>query len=111
MNFENKNTNKFYLISEAADKTDVATHTLRYWEKNGLLVPLRTQTGRRRYSEDQISEIVRLKKLIYDEKLTTVAVKKRLKIIKSRKLHSRKETKLFLRGLKADIKQVLKMLK
>jgi len=102
---------KFYSISEMATKTDLPIYTLRYWEKKGLLLPMRTASGRRLYSDDQVSEILRLKKMMQDEQLNTRAAKTRLKKFKARRLPADSETKVFLRGLKAEIKQILRMVK
>lgn len=56
-----------YTIQQAGRKVDVSTHTLRYWEKalNGIVMPLRTQGGQRRYTGEHIlilEEIKRLKR-------------------------------------------------
>ncbi|MFO7878287.1 MAG: MerR family transcriptional regulator [Desulfovermiculus sp.] len=56
-----------YTIKEASRKANVSTHTLRYWEKvlNGIVVPLRTNGGQRRYTAEHLlllSEIKRLKR-------------------------------------------------
>ncbi len=56
-----------YTIREAGIRANVSTHTLRYWEKvlNGIVVPLRTRGGQRRYTADHLlllSEIKRLKR-------------------------------------------------
>jgi DNA-binding transcriptional MerR regulator len=44
--------NQLLTILQASEKLRVPTHTLRFWEKelNGLLVPLRTHGGQRRYT-------------------------------------------------------------
>jgi DNA-binding transcriptional MerR regulator len=44
-----------YSIKETAEATGVTAHTLRYYERIGLLEPVdREQNGRRRYSEDDL---------------------------------------------------------
>ena len=44
-----------YTIKEAAAETGVTAHTLRYYERIGLLEPVgREENGRRRYSEDDL---------------------------------------------------------
>jgi len=54
-------------IQEASQRLKVTKHTLRFWEKklDGVIVPLRTQGGQRRYASEHlclIEEIKRLKK-------------------------------------------------
>ncbi|MFZ7111307.1 MAG: MerR family transcriptional regulator [Desulfatiglandales bacterium] len=53
-------------IQQVSHKLKVSRHTLRFWERElgGILVPLRTQGGQRRYTAEHlfiISEIRRLK--------------------------------------------------
>src|SRR5690349_16339849 len=45
-------------IQEAAEKTGLTVHTLRYYERIGLLMPVgRAANGHRRYSEQDITLI------------------------------------------------------
>jgi DNA-binding transcriptional MerR regulator len=47
-----------YSIKEAAAETGVTAHTLRYYERIGLLEPIdREQNGRRRYAEQDIYSV------------------------------------------------------
>jgi DNA-binding transcriptional MerR regulator len=53
-------------IQGASEKIGVSKHTLRFWEKElgGIIVPLRTQGGQRRYTHEHLmlfEEIKRLK--------------------------------------------------
>jgi DNA-binding transcriptional MerR regulator len=51
-------------ISEAAERTGLSAHTLRYWERAGLLQPVsRNGSGHRRYAEDDLERIKFLTKL------------------------------------------------
>jgi DNA-binding transcriptional MerR regulator len=51
-------------ISEAADRTGLSAHTLRYWERAGLLQPVsRNGSGHRRYAEEDLERIQFLTKL------------------------------------------------
>ncbi|RLB83743.1 MAG: transcriptional regulator [Deltaproteobacteria bacterium] len=52
-------------IQEVSDQLKVPKHTLRFWEKEfeGILVPLRTQGGQRRYTPENISIIEEIKRL------------------------------------------------
>jgi DNA-binding transcriptional MerR regulator len=45
-------------IEEAAERTGITRHTLRYYERIGLLAPVgRSASGHRRYSDDDLGEI------------------------------------------------------
>jgi DNA-binding transcriptional MerR regulator len=51
-------------IAEAAADAGLSVHTLRYYERAGLLAPIeRNQSGHRRYAPDDIDWIVLCKKL------------------------------------------------
>ncbi|MBN1201230.1 MAG: MerR family transcriptional regulator [Anaerolineae bacterium] len=51
-------------IREVAERTDLSMHTLRYYERIGLIQSIdRAPSGHRRYSEDDIGWIEFLKKL------------------------------------------------
>ena len=44
-----------YTISEISRLTETTAHTIRYYEKEGLLFPTRTKSGVRRYNETQLT--------------------------------------------------------
>ena len=52
-------------IQEASEMLGVTKHTLRFWEKEleGIIVPLRTGGGQRRYTSDHIAVIEEIKRL------------------------------------------------
>jgi len=51
-------------ISEAAERSGLSAHTLRYWERVDLLEPVsRNGSGHRRYAEEDLERIKFLTKL------------------------------------------------
>ena len=51
-------TQELFTIQEAAEITDLTVHTLRYYERIGLLLPVgRAANGHRRYSQQDINLI------------------------------------------------------
>jgi DNA-binding transcriptional MerR regulator len=51
-------------IREVAARTGITTHTLRYYERIGLVLPIaRARSGHRRYGEDDLRWLELLKKL------------------------------------------------
>ena len=51
-------------ISDAAEKSGISAHTLRYWERAGLLQPVtRNGSGHRRYAGEDLERIKFLTKL------------------------------------------------
>jgi DNA-binding transcriptional MerR regulator len=75
-------------IDQVARLTGVRKSTLRYWEKifQEYLQPIRTFSKRREYSIDEVNTIEIIKKLLEEDNLTNVGVKKRLKVYGVQKL-------------------------
>lgn len=46
-----------YSISQVAERFGVEPHTLRFYEKEGILTPERTASGVRRYTEENIAQM------------------------------------------------------
>ena len=55
-----------YVISVAARMLDVHTHTLRYYERVGIIQPRRSQGNVRLYSDYDIALLKRVKSLVDD---------------------------------------------
>jgi MerR family transcriptional regulator/heat shock protein HspR len=62
----NKNKEPRYVISIAARMCGIETHTLRYYERIGLIQPYRSQGKIRYYSESDIDLLRHLKTLVND---------------------------------------------
>jgi len=69
-----------YKIGQAAKLLDVKPFVLRFWESEfrQVLVPVRTPSGQRAYTEGNLVTVRRIKSLLYDEGLTIEGAKKRL---------------------------------
>ena len=55
-----------YVISIAARMVGVQTHTLRYYERIGIIKPSRSQGNIRLYSESDVAQLRRVKSLMDD---------------------------------------------
>jgi len=66
MEKENFNTEPRYVISVAARLLNVQTHTLRYYEKVGIIEPSRSRGNVRLYSDRDIALLKRVKSLVAD---------------------------------------------
>lgn len=70
---------KRYKIGQAAKAIGVKTHTLRFWEDEfDEIRPIRTDTGQRLYTEENLVVLREIKHLLYDEGLTIDGAKKRM---------------------------------
>ncbi len=67
-------------ISIASRITGVEVHTLRYWEREfaGILNPIRTEGGQRRYRPEDIQVVFHLKRLLRDEMFSIAGARKHL---------------------------------
>jgi MerR family transcriptional regulator/heat shock protein HspR len=66
MNRNEYDTEPRYVISVAARMLDVQTHTLRYYEKVGVIEPRRSRGNVRLYSDRDIAILQRVKALVDD---------------------------------------------
>ena len=55
-----------YVISVAAKMLSIQTHTLRYYEKIGIIEPYRSRGNIRLYSERDIALLRRVKSMVED---------------------------------------------
>lgn len=54
----------YFTTAEAARQINVPEHELRYWEKIGLLVPMKISSGHRRYRRVDITKGLLIKDLL-----------------------------------------------
>lgn len=70
---------KRYRIGEAARLIGVKTYVLRFWEGEfDEIEPIRTESGQRLYTEENLEFIREIKRLLYDEGLTIDGAKRKL---------------------------------
>ncbi|GAU08595.1 MerR family transcriptional regulator [Desulfoplanes formicivorans] len=68
-----------YKIGQAAKAVGVEPHVLRFWETEfPQLVPCRKPSGQRYYTQEHIDLLNRIKKLLYEDKLTIEGARRRL---------------------------------
>ena len=56
---------KTLTIQEVSDRAGISKHTLRFWERelNGVIVPMRTKGGQRRYTLEHLLVVEEIKRL------------------------------------------------
>jgi MerR family transcriptional regulator/heat shock protein HspR len=57
-------TEPIYTPGVAAKKLGISTHTLRLYEAEGLIIPFRTDTGRRLYSDLDLEKVKNIREMI-----------------------------------------------
>jgi len=72
-------TTETLTIQDVGQRFNITTHILRFWEKemDGILVPLQTSGGQRRYTADHLFIIAKTKRL-KKEGLSLANIKKKL---------------------------------
>ena len=70
-----------YMISIAARMVGVRTHTLRYYERAGLVEPARSQGNVRLYSEQDIERLRQVKTLMDDMGINLAGVEVILRLL------------------------------
>ena len=69
----------YYRIGEVSVITDVPAYVLRYWESEfKLLRPKKNDAGQRLYRRKDVDLVLKIKSLLYEERLTLEGAKKRL---------------------------------
>ena len=99
---------RFFRIGEVGRIIGVKTYVLRFWEKEfSILKPRRTNARQRVYQREDIEKIAEIRRLLYDEKLTIKGARDRLK---SENTTMPKEYSIFLKDIKKELEQLLKIL-
>ncbi|MEN3013798.1 MAG: MerR family transcriptional regulator [Endomicrobiia bacterium] len=102
---------KYYTIKEFSLKTGVEEYVLRYWESVfNHLKPLKTEKGHRRYTDEHIPIVNKIKELMWEKKYTIEGAKKALKEFFGKNKKA-KEYTLNLDFETANTKQILKEIK
>ncbi len=70
-----------FTIGVAAKKLNVAVPTLRMYEKAGLIIPYRNETGRRLYSFADLRRISYIKRLIKSEGLNLEGIRRLMSLL------------------------------
>ena len=100
MNREPYDTEPRYVISVAARMLDMQTHTLRYYEKVGIIEPRRSRGNIRLYSDRDIALLQRIKTLVDDMGVNLPGVEVILRMVQRME-----ELQRELDGMRAQIQE------
>ena len=99
---------RYYRIGEVSRIIGVEPYVLRYWESEFPQIrPRRADTNQRTYQKKDLEVILKIKQLLYEEKLTIEGARKRL-TLKKRKGVSL--DRAFIKGIKTELQDILKLL-
>lgn len=70
----------YFRIGEVAELCDLRAYVLRFWETEfPLLKPVKSSTGQRMYRRSDVENVLRIKKLLYEEGFTIAGARAHLK--------------------------------
>ena len=101
----------YYSIGEVSNLTGLKQYVLRYWETEfPHLKPNKNSAGNRIYRQNDIDNLLEIKKLLHEEKFTIKGAKQYLKTHK-KELKVQRTLKKVVPMLSKDELQILKKLK
>ena len=99
---------RYFRIGEASRIIGVEPYVLRYWESEFPQVrPERADSNQRTYQRQDLENLLTVKKLLYEEKMTIEGAKRRLRQEKGDKISV---DSAFLDDIKIELSKILKML-
>ena len=99
---------RYFRIGEASRIVGVEPYVLRYWESEFPQVrPERADSNQRTYQREDLENLLTVKKLLYEEKMTIEGAKRRLRQEKGNKISV---DSAFLDDIKTELSEILKML-
>jgi DNA-binding transcriptional MerR regulator len=99
---------RYFRIGEASRIIGVEPYVLRYWESEFPQVrPERADSNQRTYQREDLENLLTVKKLLYEEKMTIEGAKRRLRQEKGDKISV---DSAFLDNIKIELSKILKML-
>jgi len=70
----------YFKIGEVCKITEVEPYILRYWESEFKLIkPYRTKSNQRLYRKKDVEAVLKIRKMLYEQKYTIAGAKKKLK--------------------------------
>ncbi len=70
-----------YTIGVAAMKLGISVHSLRQYENEGLIIPFKTPTGRRLYSDLEMEKIICIKDMIQSQGLNFEGIRRMMAMV------------------------------
>ena len=86
---------QYFKIGEISDILELEPYVLRYWESEfKILKPSRTRSKQRLYHRKDLDILVKIKYLLYDERLTIAGAKRRLQMVKKQAITDKKRLEM-----------------
>ena len=99
---------RYFRIGEASRIVGVEPYVLRYWESEFPQVrPERADSNQRTYQRKDLENLLTVKKLLYEEKMTIEGARRRLRQEKGNQISVNSSV---LDEIKTELSEILKML-
>jgi len=86
---------QYFKIGEISDILELEPYVLRYWESEFKIIkPSRTRAKQRLYHRKDLEILVKIKYLLYDERLTIAGAKRRLQMVKKQAITDKKRLEM-----------------
>ncbi len=110
MSPENKLPDKLYFrIGEVSALADLPTYVLRFWETEfPQIKPKRTPSGQKKKKKNDVTIILKIKYLLYNQKFTIPGAKRHLKAKTGKKENSSEKVLAEMRQELESIRELLK---
>lgn len=97
---------KYFKIGETSSLLGIKPHVLRYWESEFPQIrPFKSPTGQRLYKRTDLESLVRIQKLLYQERFTIAGAKQALNMPEPNVLQEN------LLSVKTKLENILQLLK
>ena len=99
---------RYFRIGEASRIIGVEAYVLRYWESEfPQLKPLRADSKQRTYQKKDLEILLKIKKLLYEEKMTIQGAKRRLRQKGGDNAGLNRQS---LKGIREELHEILEIL-
>ena len=102
----------YYKIGEVCEITNLKSSVLRFWEKEfPQLLPFKTSTNRRFYTQEDIEKIKKIKYLLYEKRMTIEGAKKYFSQKEKDIDFEERDLKEVIQELKGELTSILKKIR
>jgi DNA-binding transcriptional MerR regulator len=101
---------QYFRIGEVAEIAGVEAYVLRFWESEFPgLAPAKSQTNRRTYSRKDVSLVLRIRDLLYEEGYTIAGARRQLARGGPERPETPERTRAVLRQIRNEVEELLRL--
>ena len=108
----------YFKIGEVSEITGVKPYVLRYWESEFKMVnPSKSRSRQRLYRKSDVEMILKIKKLLYEDRFTINGARKKIKdlgygkpAVQSELEFGKREDSFLIKGIIQELKEIKRLL-